>query len=135
MANRFQPGISFKSVNDLLDFIPEEELKIVEALRELILGQIEGVKEKLSYNVPFYSRYKTICFIWPGSVPWGGTREGVQLGFNQGHLLPDDGYLNKGTRKTVHIRTFKSVKELDYSRIRQLLLEAEMVDSSFRKAK
>lgn len=133
MANRFQPGISFKTVDDCLEYLPEHERVVVEALRELILEQIEGVKEKLSFNVPFYSRHQTICFIWPGAVPWGGTRAGVQLGFAKGLLLPDDGYLSKGNRKSVFIRTFYNRKDIDFGKVRQLLTEAEIIDNEFKK--
>ncbi|MFY0591600.1 DUF1801 domain-containing protein [Roseivirga sp.] len=88
------------------------------------------VKEKLSYNVPFFRVRKTICFIWPGAVPWGKTFEGVQFGFIHGYLLSnEDGFLATGKRKYVRIRTFKSIKEIDFERLRALLYEAVLVDS------
>lgn len=130
--NKFQP-IDFQDLDDLLAFLPEDELKIVEALRNLVYGCIPQVKEKLSYNVPFFRVRKTICFIWPGSVPWGGTFEGVQFGFTYGHLLTDEkNYLEAGKRKYVRTRTFKSLKEIDFDQLRTLLFEAAEIDSQKR---
>jgi hypothetical protein len=67
-------------------------LAIVQFLREMILDSIPEAKEKLTYNVPYYSGKKRICFVWPGAVFWGSKRtyEGVRLGFVHGHLMHDD---------------------------------------------
>jgi len=127
--NKFQP-IDFQDLDDLFAFLPTEELEIVKALRLLVYECIPEVKEKLSYNVPFFRVKKTICFIWPGSVPWGGTFEGVQFGFTKGHLLlNEDNYLAAGKRKYVRTITFSSIKEIDFERLRLLLYEANIVDS------
>ena len=127
--NKFQP-IDFQDLDDLFAFLPTEELEIVKALRLLVYECIPEVKEKLSYNVPFFRVKKTICFIWSGSVPWGGTFEGVQFGFTKGHLLlNEDNYLAAGKRKYVRTITFSSIKEIDFERLRLLLYEANIVDS------
>lgn len=128
-VNKFQP-ISFQDLDDLFAFLPEEELKIVQALRTLVYECIPEVKEKLSYNVPFFRVRKTVCFIWPGSVPWGGTFEGVQFGFTKGHLmLNEDDYLEAGKRKYVRTKTFHSLQEIDFEKLRGLLYEAAIIDA------
>ena len=128
LMNKFQP-FSFKTVDEFLASLPDDELKITQVLRALALECIPDVKEKLGYNVPFYSRYSRICFIWPGSVPWGKTiKQGVELGFCKGNLLADPSYLNIGDRKEVYIKTFYSLKEINQDVIRQLLYEAAIVD-------
>ncbi|WP_421977611.1 DUF1801 domain-containing protein [Roseivirga seohaensis] len=130
--NKFQP-VDFQDLDDLFAFLPEHELKIVEALRNLVYECIPQVKEKLSYNVPFFRLRKTVCFIWPGAVPWGGTFEGVQFGFTYGHLLTDEnGYLAAGKRKFVRTKTFKSLKEIDFDQLRILLFEAAEIDAQIR---
>ncbi len=58
----------------------------------------------------------------------GKTKEGVQLGFTKGYLLSDDGYLEKGNRKQVFLKTFYSVKEIDSDKIGALLYEAVLLD-------
>ena len=126
--NRFQP-IDFQDLDDLFEFLPEEELKIVRSLRNLVYECIPEIKEKLSYNVPFFRLKKTICFIWPGSVPWGGTFEGVQFGFTQGYLLAHNGYLETGKRKYVRTKTFKKSEDIDFEKLRLLLYEAFELDA------
>ncbi len=129
----FQKGIRFRSLEDFFDFIPSHELVIVEFLRDLIFDVIPDVREKLSYNVPYYSRHRNICFLWPASIPWGGIGEGVNLGFNNGYLLTNpDSFMEKGRRKQVYVKTFLSRKEIDSDRIRMLLLEACEIDNDLR---
>jgi hypothetical protein len=124
-------NVSFKSVEEFLDFLPEDELKITEVLRELITNCIPDVTEKLSYNVPYYKRKKNICFLWPASILWGKkkTYEGVRFGFVNGHLLNDDiNYLNKGDRKQVYWKDFTSVTKMDLEILKTYLLDAVMLD-------
>jgi len=127
-------ALDFRSVEDLLAFLPQDEARIARQLRELVLQCIPDAKEKLSYNVPFYSRFTRICYIWPGSVPWGSkTKKGVDIGFCRGNLLSDTGYLDKGNRKQVFTKTFNSSKEIDAEALRQLLYEAVVMDEAMAK--
>ena len=90
----------------------------------------EPVREKLVYNVPFYCGNKHICMIWPASVPRGGIRSGVLLGFSQGFRLNDpDCYLAHGTNKRVYYKIFHSPDEIDEPVIARLLREAAGLDS------
>lgn len=125
--NRFQP-IDFQDLDDLFAYLPPDELQMVKALRDLVYECIPEVKEKLSYNVPYFKVRGNICFIWPGSVPWGGTFEGVQFGFVKGYLLADSSYLEAGKRKYVRLKVFGSLKEIDFDRLRALLFEAQALD-------
>lgn len=127
--NKFQP-VDFQDLDDLFAFLPEHELKMVKALRALVYECIPEIKEKLSYNVPFFRLHRNICFIWPGSVPWGTTFEGVQFGFIQGYRLSDgEGYLDAGKRKYVRIRKYQSLEDIDFEKLRLLLFEAQVLDA------
>lgn len=127
--NKFQP-VDFQDLDDLYAFLPDDELKMVKALRDLVYECIPEIKEKLSYNVPFFRLHRNICFIWPGSVPWGGTFEGVQLGFTKGYLLEnEDGFLSAGKCKYVRIRKFRSLADIDFEKMRLLLFEAQIIDA------
>lgn len=131
--NQFQKGLTFDTVEDLLAFLPEDERRIVQYLRRLIMENLEGVQEKLSYNVPFYALRKNFCFIWPSSVPWGGLKEGVALGFPKGNQLSDDeGLLEKGSRKHVRSITFMKVNEINERIILPILFEAAILDDTFK---
>lgn len=119
----------FSSVQEFLDYLPDEQLDIVIHLRDLIFETLPNVTENLAYNVPFYRLQKRIAFIWPGAIPWGKqTKPGVELGFTLGYLLPENKYLNKGNRKEVHIKTMFTVKDIDVATIRQLLLQSAELD-------
>lgn len=132
--NRFQ-NLNFNSIGEFLDFLPEKELEIVEELQRLVYECIPDVKEKLSYNVPFFKRNRNICFIWPASVPWGNVpKNGVQLGFISGDRINDiAGFLELGSRKNVAIKTFYSVDGIDTDLVKAYLFEALEVDNMFGK--
>jgi hypothetical protein len=131
-SNKFQ-NVHFNSIEEFLDYLPKRELEMVEALRRLIFDCIPQCTEKLSYNVPFYSKHSGICFIWPASVPWGKVQtEGVRFGFQRGHLLNDEmRYLDKGTRKQVFCKDFMRLEEIgaDIDVLKYFLFEAANVDT------
>jgi hypothetical protein len=123
-------SVSFQSVDEMLNWLPEDQLGIVERLRDLVLECIPDVEERLSFNVPFYRRHKAICFIWPGAVPWGSkTWKGVEFGFNYGSLLADEAnYLERGKRKQVFSRRFYTLEEINEDLLRAYILEAAEID-------
>lgn len=131
VPERKMQNIKFRTVEEFLNFLPENELKIVKVLRQLVLDSIPNVIEKLSYNVPYYKVTKNICFIWPSSVLWGKkqTYEGVRFGFTNGYLLQDEiAYLDKGDRKQVYWKDFKEIKEIDIDLLKSYIFEAVMID-------
>ncbi len=124
-------SVSFRSVDEFLEYLPQDELQIVERLRALVFDSIPGVTEKLSYNVPFYKGNKNICFIWPASVLWGKTKsyEGVRFGFTNGYLLHDEiGFLDKGNRKKGYWKDFTSLAEIDSALLKSYIIEASIID-------
>lgn len=123
-------SLSFHSVEEFLEYLPADELKMVEHLRSLIYQAIPDIKEKLSYNVPFFKCNSTICFIWPPSIPWGKkTYPFVRLGFTKGYLISDEiGFLEKGERKQVYCKDFNSLEEMDETLILTYLTKAMIID-------
>jgi len=123
-------NVSFQSVDDFLDYLPDDERKIVDVLRKLILHVMPDAQEKLSYNVPYYWLHSRVCFIWPSAIPWGKVPlKGVILGFCRGHLLLDDiNFLEKGNRKEVYTKTFYSVSEINEELILTYLYQAIEID-------
>lgn len=122
--------LSFSSVDEFLAHLPENELRIVQALRNIVMSCFAHPIERLSYNVPFYYRNSRVCFIWPSSIAWGKVpMNGVQLGFSNGYLMRDEiGYLEKGNRKQVYSKTFYSVEDIDHDLVKTYVLEAIRVD-------
>lgn len=124
-------SVNFQSVEEFLDYLPEQELKVVKLLRKLVLDCLPGCTEKLSYNVPYYKINKNICFIWPASVTWGKkeTYKGVRFGFTSGYLLKDElNYLDKGERKQVYWKDFVTTKDIDVDVLKAYLFEARELD-------
>lgn len=123
----------FRSTDELIEYIPDNEKNIFLFLQKLVLSNLPHATEKLSYNVPFYYGKKRICFLWPGSVPWGKHPfQGVQMGFCYGSLiqiLPP--YFDLGTRKQVSLKTFTTLHEIDSGQIRSYLWEASEIDRNF----
>ena len=134
---RKMQNVSFRNTEEFYDFLPEEELVIVETLRKIIYSCIPDATEKLCYNVPFFYRHKRICFIWPPSVLWGNVRMGrVQLGFVNGYLMQDEiNYLEKEKRKQVYCRYFKEVKDIDVDILKSYIFEAASIDEELAKNK
>lgn len=127
---RKMQNVSFKKLEDFYDYIEGEERKIVLLLRSLIYENIPEVKEKLSYQVPFFYKRKRICFIWPGSITWGNVSQGaVRLGFANGHLMGDQwrGLKLEGRKQVAWIE-FTKEQEINTEEIRSMLILADLLD-------
>lgn len=127
---RRMQNVRFRNIDEMLSYLPDDELEILERLREIVLASIPNLTERLSYNVPYYRRHKDICFIWPGSVSWGSqTQEGVRFGFTQGFLIPDETrFLEKGNRKQVYWHDFHVPGDIDENLLTNLLMSAADID-------
>lgn len=122
-------------VVELIHSLPREEKLISDVLRQIILSSHPlYIKEKISYNVPFFYGKKGIAIIWPASIPRGGIKRGVLLGFWYGIKLVDtDTYLQRGTNKQVFYKIFQKVDEIDDKPILKLLTEAVKLDKRFQR--
>jgi uncharacterized protein YdhG (YjbR/CyaY superfamily) len=131
-------NVSFKNVDEFLEYLPDSELKIVQLLRSLVFDCIPMATEHLSYNVPYYKVNKNICFIWPASILWGKkqTYTGVRFGLTNGHMIADEiEYFSKGDRKQVYWRDFSTVKEIDIDLLKSFIFDALMVDEKIKSKK
>ncbi len=126
--------MKIKNLLELYALLPEDEKLIVDVLRQIIIGSLPAYcKEKVSYNVPFFYGNKGICIIWPSTVPRGGIKKGVLLGFWYGNKLKDeDGFLTHGSNKQIFYKIYQNVEEIDEKPIQKLLKEAIRLDNSFR---
>ena len=130
--------VTFKTLDDFFEFLPPDELKIVDKLRRIVLQCIPEAEEHLAYQVPYYKLYKNICFIWPASVTWGKkqTYSGVRFGFTQGYLLQDEiGYLDQGGRKQVYWKDFTDAGQIEEGLLQSYLFEAVMIDQELARGK
>jgi Domain of unknown function (DU1801) len=134
-----QPKTSVKinSLVHLFQLLPEDERLIVDVLRQIILDNLPAsCKEKISYNVPFFYGRRGICIVWPATIPRGGIKEGVLLGFWYGCKLNDeDNYLTHGTNKQIFYKIYNSANEINERAIVKLLKEAVRFDTITSKLK
>jgi len=124
-------SIKIRSMLQLFELLPENERIIVDVLRQIVMENLPpNCKEKFSFNVPYFYGNKGICIIWPATIPRGGIKQGVLLGFWQGNKLKDaDHYLTHGINKKVFYKIFRDVEEIDEPAIVKLLKEAVRLDS------
>ncbi|MBK7806256.1 MAG: DUF1801 domain-containing protein [Saprospiraceae bacterium] len=125
--------MKIKSLTQLYDLLPENEMIIVDVLRSLIKDTLpDHCREKISYNVPFFYGKKGICIIWPSTIPRGGIKDGVLLGFWYGNRLSDeDHYLLHGNNKQIFFKIFKDPDQIDEKAIVKLLDEAIKLDEKW----
>ena len=124
-----------RSLAELYDLLTEDEMIITDVLRQIIKEHLPAYcNEKISYNVPFFYGKKGICIIWPASIPRGGIKKGVLLGFWYGNKLNDsDQYLTHGTNKQIYYKIFYSPEEINETAIIKLLNEAVNLDVQSKK--
>lgn len=127
--------MKIRNLVDLFAILPEDERITVDVLRQITIETLpEYCSEKISYNVPFFYGNKGICIIWPSTVPRGGIKKGVLLGFWYGNRLKDaDRFLDRGTNKQIFYKIYMAPEEIDVKPIRKLLQEAIKLDSTFKK--
>ena len=131
-----QPPIKIRSLVQLFDLLPENERIITDVLRQIILDNLPSYcKEKISFNVPYFYGHKGICIVWPATIPRGGIKTGVLLGYWYGNRLIDaDQYLTHGTNKQIFYKIFQSPEEIDEQPIVQLLKEAIEIDRLWKRS-
>jgi hypothetical protein len=136
-TKRKMQQVDFKTIEDFLSFLPEDELRMVELLRKTIFNCVPDAEEKLTYNVPFYKRHSNFCFIWPSAVQWGNVKHlGVQFGFTKGYLMQDEiNWLEKGNRKQVYWRTFFPATDIDIELLKAYIFEAVFIDEQASRTK
>jgi hypothetical protein len=129
--------IKIRSLAQLYDLLPENERIIVDVLRQIVTETLPPYcKEKISYNVPFFYGNKSICLIWPATIPRGGIKKGVLFGFWYGNRLPDkNGYLDRGTNKQIFYKIYRNADDIDVDAVLKILKEAARLDADWKTVK
>lgn len=131
-----------KDVAGFIADLPGTERLITSRLRTIILESDPRLQEKLSYGVPYFFHHRRICFLWPVShLPpryslWPENQSKVTLGLCYGNLLSNEqGILQKEGRKQVYMIRYSSLNEIDETAVREIILEAVLIDEAFKKKK
>lgn len=119
----------------MFDLLPENERIITDVLRQIILDNLPSYcKEKISFNVPYFYGHKGICIVWPATIPRGGIKSGVLLGYWYGNRLIDaDQYLTHGSNKQIFYKIFQTPEEIDEAPVVKLLKEASELDQQWKR--
>ena len=122
-----------RSLVQLYELLPENEKIIVDVLRRIITDTLPPYcKEKISFNVPYFHGKKGVCVVWPSTIPGGGIKKGVLLGFWHGNKLKDvNAYLTHGSNKRVFYKIFQTPEEINEKEIVRLLKEAIKLDQQW----
>lgn len=122
-----------KSLVQLYELLPENEKIIVDVLRHIIIDTLPSYcKEKISFNVPYFYGKKGICIVWPSTIPRGGIKKGVLLGYWYGNRLKDaNNYLTRGTNKQIFYRIYHTPEEINVREVVRLLKEAVKLDKQW----
>lgn len=122
-----------KTLLQLFELLPEEERIITDVLRQIIIENIPSYcKEKISFSVPYFYGHKGLFIIWPATIPRGGIKKGVLLGFWYGNKMKDaDNYLTHGTNKQIFYKIFYNADEINEKAIVKLIKEAVKIDESW----
>ena len=122
--------VNFKDIEAFLAYLPESELRIVNLLRRIIIDCIPDCQEKLAYNVLFFYRRSRICYVWPGSIPRGGFKEGVAIGFCRGSELIDEGDYFDKRGKGIALKVFLKTEEVNVDLLKSYIYEAFLIDAN-----
>ncbi|MFZ1528436.1 MAG: DUF1801 domain-containing protein [Ferruginibacter sp.] len=124
-----------KSILQLYELLPDHERILVDILRQVVKETLPAYcREKISYNVPFFYGNKSICLIWPSTVPRGGIKKGVMLSFWYGNRMKDaDNYLTHGTNRQIFYKIYHSPEDIDIKAVIKLLKEAAALDACRKK--
>lgn len=114
---------------DFLLSLPDHEAALVKRLHEIVITTLPELQCKFSYEVPYYFGKRRVCFIWPASKGASGVKDGVLLGFCEGHRIGDEsGSMKMENRKQVGVIVYTSLKQIDPEVIIPLLQQAWLVD-------
>jgi hypothetical protein len=87
-----------KTVEDFISAQTPDRRKLLQHVRTLFLASAPAVTEKISYGIPFFSRFTWLGYLNP-------TREGLDVGFTRGHLL-------SGSHERLEVRDRKIVRSI-----------------------
>ena len=92
-------------------------------LRHIILSSAPGIREKISYGIPFFYLSKNLCYFNP-------KKGGLDVGFIRGHEIEiaPPGFERKN-RKQVKSFHFTRLEDLDYEGFDQVLQLAIQLDT------
>lgn len=118
-----------KGVDAYIESLPDERKVICAALREMILGNVPGVQEKLSFKIPFYHYYGMFMYL-------NNTKEGIDVAFCRGKdLLEAFPQLTAKARAIVATVCIKTKKDIVAFEVREMIVAAAAWNKEAKRLK
>ena len=118
-----------RSVDEYIESLPDERREICEIVRELILENVPGIIEKLSFKIPFYHYFGMFMYI-------NNTKEGIDVAFCRGKdLLEEFPQLNIKNRATIATVTIQNKNDIKKFNLRPLIVTAAAWNEEAKRLK
>jgi hypothetical protein len=118
-------------VSQVLDFIVDfesEQRDILTYFHELLTLKYQ-LRDKISYNIPFYYKRSWICYLNPIK------NTAIELAFPRGNELSNEqGLLHSKGRKQVMSVEFSALTEVPYATVEEIINEAIILDETQKYA-
>lgn len=115
---------------NIIDFIYKQNDKQQELFRVLHsnISEYEGIESSIKWSLPFWTIKKTICYANPQKAG------GAELVFWNGtELMKGFPMLDRKDRQRVAGITYRSVEEVDFKLLDQIITKAIYLDTNFRQ--
>lgn len=118
-----------RKVHEYIENLPDERRELCELLRELVLENVPGIEEKLSFKIPFYHYFGMFMYL-------NNTKDGIDVAFCRGKdLLEAFPQLNIKTRATIATVCIKQKKDIITFEVRALIVAAAAWNEEAKKLK
>lgn len=118
-----------KRVDEYIEALPDDKREICELLRELILGNVPGIEEKLSFKIPFYHYFGMFMYL-------NNTKEGIDVAFCRGKdLLNEFSQLSLKNRATIATISITSKKDIVSYQVREMIVTAAAWNEEAKRLK
>ncbi len=118
-----------RSVDEYIESLPDERREICEIVRELILENVLGITEKVSFKIPFYHYFGMFMYI-------NNTKEGIDVAFCRGKdLLEEFPQLNIKNRATIATVTIQNKNDITKFNLLPLIVTAAAWNEEAKRLK
>ncbi len=128
-SSNSNPEPVLKTVDAYIESLPDDHRIVCEKLRELIIENVPGVEEKLSFKIPFYHFYGMFMYL-------NTTKEGIDVAFCRGKdltlLFPQLTQKGRAIVATVLVRHPRDISKLQ---IREIIVAAAAWNEEARRLK
>lgn len=118
-----------RTADDYIESLPENKKELCSLLRSLVLENVPGIQEKLSFKIPFYHYFGLFMYL-------NNTEEGIDVGFCRGKdLLSEFPQLELKNRAIVATVEIKNKKDIIEKRLRELIVAAAVWNEDAKRLK